>query len=575
MAEHVDQDLHDATTDVDLELGSVTALADDDTSRWGPADRGYKGGRREEARVVWTIRITGGGNAGRSIELLEDGVYIIGRATDNDIPLQDTGASRRHAELVLADDAVELRDLGSSNGTLVDGDRVDGNATLKVGSCIRIGRSELHLARETAVGELRLVALSGPAVGAEVALGEERTTIGRDGDNDLQLEDGAVSGLHAMLEQRGDRVVIRDCNSHNGTFVNDHRVEDEALLRGGDVIKVGASALEFVDGRVDDLHDDDVPGYGVIERIGAGSLGVVYKARRRSSGDLVALKVLDPTVAGDAADRARLINAARAASRIDHQNIQKVLDVGVAGDTAWIASEWAAHGSLGDLIRAGEPVPAAVAAALALDAARGLAAAADAGLVHPGLRPGDVVIGDDGIGRISDLGLSAPDAREDTGTAATPSYRATEELDGGEASEASNQFSLGALIYHAIACRPPYSEPGDDAERGRSAPPLRELVPETPPEITRVVMRLLDPDPAARFPTWPAVITELERSVRSGVRSLPIPEGEAPRRPPSTRTRSARPAQDAMPAGVKRLLVVVGVLAFGLIFLAVMQRYMR
>ncbi len=540
--------------------------------------------------MTWILRVTAGSGAGRSLEL-ESGSYVIGRATDNDVPLNDTGASRRHIRLTVNADGVSLTDLGSSNGTLVDDQRVEGQIALKAGSRIQIGRSELLLSAEQATGELRLVGLEGPAVNAEITLKGERTTLGRDPECDLQMEDAAVSGLHAMIESQVGRWMLRDCNSHNGTFINDQRLERPVALRGGDVIRIGASALEFIDGRIDDLHGEAIPGYRVIERVGTGSLGVVYKARREATGELVALKLLDPTITGDAAQRARLINAARTASRIQHPNIQPVLDAGLAGDRTWIVSAWAANGSLADLVASGDEIPPPIITALAADAARGLAAAAAAGVVHQGLRMGDIMIDRDGIGRIADLGLAAEWSHEETVDGRRPSYRSTEEIGGAAASERSNQFSLGAVLYHALTGRPPFAG-GDAAEvaevaevaeahRSGRVPAVRDRRADVPEDLAAIIETLMAREPEHRYPDWESVTRELEPVARAGAaaeRAVAAPSGAASggTRIRSTRLRPhPRHPHERMPQGIRRLMVLVGTLLVALVLLAIAQRYLH
>jgi pSer/pThr/pTyr-binding forkhead associated (FHA) protein len=538
-------------------------------------------------------RFLTGSQAGRS-QHLKPGRYVLGRGKDCDLPLHDNGASRRHAELVI-DDVINIVDLGSANGTLLNGTKINGSATLATGATLRIGNTEILLAAEGGAGELRLVALDGPQRGTSWPLDGERTTIGRDGDCTLQIAESGVSGLHATLDFNQGKVHLRDLNSHNGTFLNGDKVDGSARLRAGDVVQVGPRSFEFIDGRSDDSDAVKIPGYHLIERIGAGSIGVTWRGKREHDLRAVAINILDADIAEDPAHRARILNAARAASRVQHPNVLEVLDSGVHEGRVYVVAPWAAHGSLADLISHGNDTPPAIIAALALDAARGLAAGEEAGIVHAGLRPGDILLDNDGVARIADLGVSgAFDGKLEAGSE-RPYYRSTEELDGHAADALSNQYHLGGLLYHALTGEPPFADSTArgvaDAHRERRLPAIRDCNPTVPMGLERIVSRLMARRPAERYRDWAAVITDLEKAVREGAQAV---IAEASHDSSIAETGAVKAALDAhqgrgrggralrkgrrgdqMPDGIKNLVIAAGVLLGLLFLLAFAQRFMR
>ena len=201
---------------------------------------------------------------------------MIGRAAESDLVLDDAEVSRAHAEIVrTADGGLELRDLGSANGTFVDGVPVTGPVRLAGGERLQIGPFEGQVeGRADAAGEpeppargqmteldtrtpgelagagrpapLRLAVTAGVGAGRLLDLGEGRFLIGRDASCDLTLDDSKVSGEHAEILRSGDSFVLRDLGSTNGTYVNGGRVREPVALEGGEQLRVGRTQLQMV-----------------------------------------------------------------------------------------------------------------------------------------------------------------------------------------------------------------------------------------------------------------------------------------------------------------------------------------
>jgi pSer/pThr/pTyr-binding forkhead associated (FHA) protein/subtilisin family serine protease len=170
---------------------------------------------------------------------LASGTFAVGRESGNDIVLRSSQVSRRHARIHCARGVCTLEDLGSANGTRVNGERVD-YAVLKPGDHVRLG--DVELVYRTAETQ---------RAGAWLELGSARhpvsprgVTLGRSSDNDIHLSDSLVSRKHARIELQGGLFTIIDLDSANGTFVNGQRIRQHGL-RSGDEIRVGHSQLRF------------------------------------------------------------------------------------------------------------------------------------------------------------------------------------------------------------------------------------------------------------------------------------------------------------------------------------------
>ena len=297
---------------------------------------------------------------------------------------------------------------------------------------------------------------------------------------------------------------------------------------------------------VGSLHKD-VPGldrgsvvgrYVVLDVLGQGGMGVVYAAFDPELDRKVAIKLLQAGADGSsgtgASSQTYLVREAQAMARLSHPNVVAIHDVGVVGDRVFIAMELVAGTTLREWMKAERRSWQEVLDVMSA-AGAGLAAAHAVGLVHRDFKPENVIVGADGRVRVMDFGLArlrpanepiTPASREsdlsiearsplsesltEAGTVmGTPAYMAPEVHDGLGANAASDQFAFGVTLYELLYRMRPYDKA--DLRATRSRPP----VPRTPPESTvparvhRVVMRAIQPDPAARFPAMTDLLAEL------------------------------------------------------------------
>jgi pSer/pThr/pTyr-binding forkhead associated (FHA) protein len=211
----------------------------------------------------------------REFELSKSSISI-GRAETNDIRLDDGRVSRVHARLTLSEGETILMDLGSSNGTRVDGERIERatlipGATIHVGGCqlkysidapteelgLTIIDSELQL-EQTVVGEFlptvinetgspRLVVHTADKTWSVPLEDQDRTTIGRDEENAIYLDAANVSRQHAEIQRRGEAFLLKDLGSANGTWMGQERVDQHALQEG-DTFRIGPAEIVFKPG---------------------------------------------------------------------------------------------------------------------------------------------------------------------------------------------------------------------------------------------------------------------------------------------------------------------------------------
>ncbi len=272
---------------------------------------------------------------------------------------------------------------------------------------------------------------------------------------------------------------------------------------------------------------DRLSHYELVERLGEGGMGVVYKARDVRLGRFVALKVLEPGKASDPERRQRFVNEARAASALDHPNVLTVHEIGCEDGVDFIVTEYLPGKTLAQLIpRQGLPPREALRWAVSI--ADALSATHAAGIVHRDLKPANVMVTDSGLVKILDFGLArfvdpAPVTEEDEtqtiltkegAVLGTCAYMSPEQAQGREVDPRSDIFSFGALLYEMVPGKKAFARKSASATIAavlRDEPePAASVSGAVPPELDRVIHRCLRKNPAKRFQSMADLRVALE-----------------------------------------------------------------
>ncbi len=267
-------------------------------------------------------------------------------------------------------------------------------------------------------------------------------------------------------------------------------------------------------------HGDAPPGYEILDELGRGGMGVVYKARQVALNRVCALKMILSGGHAGADDLARFETEAQAIARLQHPGIVQVFEVGTHQGRPFMALELCAGGSL-DRKLSGTPLPPREAAALVRKLAEAMEAAHEAHVIHRDLKPANVLLTADGTSKITDFGLAKKldDSSGQTQTGAimgTPSYMAPEQAEGKkDVGPLADVYALGAILYDCLTGRPPFraATSFDTLMQVVSEEPVppRTLNPSVPADLETVCLKCLNKNPRKRYASAKELADDLGR----------------------------------------------------------------
>ncbi|MEJ2289413.1 MAG: serine/threonine-protein kinase [Deinococcales bacterium] len=336
------------------------------------------------------------------------------------------------------------------------------------------------------------------------------------GDLKEVLRDQPASGA---LHRLADLGFIRQRNDDRlevaGFFLRRWMAAIPASRSPDDVVPASAPTLglDVLDGR-----------YILVERVGEGATGTVYKAKDTLLDAPVAVKLLRPEYTADAEALDRVRQEIVLSRDIGHSNILRTYHLGSCEGGTYLTMQWIGARTLADVLADHTPLPLDVALTIAAKLASALAAAHGRKILHRDIKPSNILLADDGEPYLADFGL----ARLIGGAATTrygqfvgtPHYASPEQAALGELDERSDIYALGLVLFEMVTGRRPFAAESvaELLAQQRSAPPPdpRDLNPEVPPVLAALILRCLAKDPAARFSSADALRAELLAMSRAG-----------------------------------------------------------
>ena len=318
--------------------------------------------------------------------------------------------------------------------------------------------------------------------------------------------------------------------------------------------------------------------YQIVEQVGEGAMGVVYKATDPVLNRTVAVKVMSEGLAQDVALRERFLREAQSAGSLQHPNLVTIYDFGETDGHLFIAMEFIEGVDLEQLMEQKAPMDLPAKLDLMVDVLNGLSYAHRRGIIHRDIKPANIRIDQEGRGRIMDFGVARLETSNLTGTGTmmgTPNYMAPEQISGGPLTPAADLWSVGAMLYEMLTSKKPFQ--ADTLHRVLfrivTEPPtdLLEAAPGLPVALDHIVKKALEKDPANRYRT----ASEMANSIAAVRAKMGAPRMS---RTLSTRSSIADPLRESQqhptPAILRRNWFAIGGAVAGLLFLVAAVGYL-
>lgn len=261
--------------------------------------------------------------------------------------------------------------------------------------------------------------------------------------------------------------------------------------------------------------------FELVETLGAGGMGTVYKARDTHLERYVAVKLWRRDL-GSEEDHNSQFQKARIAASVNHPNVVQIFSVGTDDGQFYVVMELIENGSLDDLIESQGQLPEHQVLETGIQIARGLRAAHRKGLIHRDVKPANILFVDEQAAKIGDFDLAALASQQqqsDRVIWGTPPYIAPERLNNEPEDLRSDIYSLGATLFHAIAGKPPIKATTNSAAELRQLKQhpldLKTIAPKVSVPTARILQRMIAPDPARRFSSYDDLLTELDAARRA------------------------------------------------------------
>ncbi|MHC5538397.1 serine/threonine protein kinase [Singulisphaera rosea] len=346
----------------------------------------------------------------------------------------------------------------------------------------------------------------------------------------------------------------------NGTYPNDPQALAERLVR--EKVLTEYQTKRFLNNKSNGMV---VGRYAILDRLGSGSMGRVYKAHHLMMDRVVALKIIAPEISTNDRVVARFQREMKLVGRLDHPNVVRAYDADQINKILYIVMEFVAGESLSQKFRKGA-IPPLDMINYAAQAALGLAHAHAQGIVHRDIKPSNLLLTDDSKLKVLDLGLGVlMEADEQTSFATadgiavgTIDYMSPEQACGRDVDGRSDLYSLGCSMYHMMSGKLPF--PGDNpierlGKRINGRPiPISEVMPGLPPSLVQIIDKLLAHKPHERFQN----AAEASEALLSLTRPRAKKPSPAPVPPPKPANEAPAPSLPSPPVVVTKRPVYPG-----------------
>lgn len=311
--------------------------------------------------------------------------------------------------------------------------------------------------------------------------------------------------------------------------------------------------------------------YQIIEELGKGGMGKVYRVLDQKLNEEVALKVLKPEIALDKKTLDRFSNELKLARRIIHKNVGRMYELMEHEGIHFITMEYVRGEDLQSFIKRSRQLAIGTAVTISKQVCQGLSEAHKLGVIHRDLKPSNIMIDREGNVRVMDFGvarfLQSKDITDTGVLIGTPKYMSPEQVEGKKTDQRSDIYSLGIILYEMVAGRAPFEgeTPISLALKHKIEPPRdpRTLQSQVPEDLSRLILKCLEKVEGKRYQSAEEVLSELNK-IEKGI---PITEQKIPRKKPITSK------EITITVGLKRVIVPVFILIALMIISFVILRF--
>jgi len=438
--------------------------------------------------IVVTLTVTQGDDQGAAFRILDGETKTIGRSSTADIVLNDPGVSRKHCRMRVTEGTPYLFDLSSRNGTSLNGSTITIERVINNDDVIEIGTSSIGVQVISDAAQTGAPPVEAPAIDPDL-------------ESAPSLPD--ATGQEAFMMGAFDRYL-----DHNGSGPKKPLDPQESVATAFEA----PPAMQPVSAPRD-LSGTLIGGCRVEELLSVTPMRQVYRATQLSMERIVALRVLPPQMTNDKAAVERFVQTAREGGRLVHPNIVQVYDAGEDNNIYFIALELVDGQSLQEIIRNGKKrgMDIAEAASIAEQLAEAMEFAHTRSAIHGNITPDNIFVTVHGVAKLAEFGFSGgiAAAGKDSTTGDTEKmlrlcYMAPEQItDMRAASVRSDIYSLGAVLFHMLAGRPPFRglarrEITERILRGKHEK-ITAYRKEIPESVVRIVNRAMARTPEERY----------------------------------------------------------------------------
>ena len=423
------------------------------------------------------LQIVRGARSGDSVQLEDGQTAILGRGTDTSVRIQDPSISRRHCQISNTPRGLLIADLGSSNGTYVNGQRLKpGWAQLSPGDQVILGQNEV-----------RVVSMEAPPTPATPTAAF------------------AAAGMAQAMNAGGAPACVGCNRPITPTEIRDNRYRQDTNGR-----LICAACLSQYD-----FDPNLIEGYRLEKKLGQGAFGSVYKAVHLQSNQVVALKTIRPQLVSSERDVARFMREAETGQQLIHPHILRIHDHGQSNGHHYIAMEYIPGKEVSKLIQEYGRLDVGYAMRVGIQIGNALQHAYEKSIVHRDIKPDNIMVVQEPrrgvVSKLVDFGLAKcfSEAGQSGLTApgegmGTLAYMPPEQLDNAlNADQRADIYALGATIYHMLAGQRPFNEKTTRSFIMKilhhEPQPLPKLNPQVPQELADIIARAMAKKPEDRY----------------------------------------------------------------------------